>query len=129
MIRYDIAQRETSGRKRTTGDSEGDRKTSVTSFSSPKKLSQTEITTFLEEKAKTLSGEDKKAFEMDRPLMEMGLESADLLKLQNQTLENLKVSLKPAFFFQYNTIEKVVEYLVTTLCLSQEEDVFVSSLK
>ncbi|MCP4457183.1 MAG: type I polyketide synthase, partial [Cytophagales bacterium] len=128
LIYYDLAQREPSGRKGITGASVRDKKTTVATHSSLKKPSQGEIAMFLEEKVKVLSGEGK-AFEMDRPLMEMGLDSADLQELQNQILENLEVSLKSAFFFQYNTIEKVVEYLVTTLGISQEEAVVVSSLK
>ncbi|MCP5003586.1 MAG: GNAT family N-acetyltransferase, partial [Planctomycetes bacterium] len=129
LICYDIAQREPSGRKRIPGDNEGDKKTTITTLSSSKMPSQREITKFLEEKVKTLLGEDKKAFEIDRPLMEMGLESADLQELQNQILENLDVYLKPAFFFQYNAIGKVVEYLVTTLGISKEKTAVVYPLK
>ncbi|MCP4458659.1 MAG: GNAT family N-acetyltransferase, partial [Cytophagales bacterium] len=129
LIRYDIAQREPSALKRVHGDSEGDRKTSVESFLSSKKLSQAEIAKFLQDKVKALLGESKNGFDMDRPLMEMGLDSADLLKLQNQIVEKFEASLEPAFFFQCTTVGKVIEYLVSALGISQEEAVVVGPVR
>ncbi len=124
LIRYDIfAQRIPFGLREKPVDCGLDRKSAATTLSSPEKPSQKEITKFLQEKVNTLLGEDKKAFDMERPLMEMGLDSADLLELQNQIIENLEVSLDSAFFFQYNTIGKVVLYLVTTLGISKEDEV------
>lgn len=46
-----------------------------------------------------------------RPLMEMGLDSADLLKMQLQLEQQYGLRLPGAFFFEYNTLNKVSAYL------------------
>ncbi|MCP5003319.1 MAG: acyl carrier protein, partial [Planctomycetes bacterium] len=96
LVCYDLVQREPSGRKEIPGASVRDKKPPLTTHSSPKKPSKAAITKFLEEKVKVLLGDDKGAFDMDRPLMEMGLDSADLLELHNQIIEKLEVSLESA---------------------------------
>ncbi|MCP5003320.1 MAG: GNAT family N-acetyltransferase, partial [Planctomycetes bacterium] len=96
LVCYDLAQREPSGRKEIPGASVRDKKTPLTTHSSPKKPSKAAIAKFLEDKVKVLLGDDKGAFDMDRPLMEMGLDSADLLELHNQIIEKLEVSLESA---------------------------------
>lgn len=53
-------------------------------------------------------GELKNNFLPDRPLMEMGLDSADLLKLQNLLEAQLQTKLNTAFFFEFNSFEKVI---------------------
>ncbi|MEK3686077.1 AprA-related methyltransferase [Paenibacillus sp. FSL R10-2736] len=50
-------------------------------------------------------------FSMDQPLMEMGLDSADLLELNERISHEFSVRLEPAFFFQYNTPQLIVAYL------------------
>lgn len=58
-----------------------------------------------------------KAFAEDRPLMEMGLDSADLLGL-NERLTHyfaLALALTPAFFFEHNTVAKMVAALARQL--------------
>ncbi|MCP5004756.1 MAG: type I polyketide synthase, partial [Planctomycetes bacterium] len=130
LIRYDIfAQRNIFGAQTNRGDSAGERKTTATSLSPTENASQRTITMFLEDRVQALLGEDEGAFDMDRPLMEMGLDSADLLELQNQIIKKLEVSLEPAFFFQYTTVGKVVEYLVSTLDISTEDGAVASALK
>ncbi|WP_372156758.1 SDR family NAD(P)-dependent oxidoreductase [Xanthomonas campestris pv. fici] len=49
------------------------------------------------------------AFAVDRPLMEMGLDSADLLHLNGSISRLAGVALKPTFFFQHNTAQKIAE--------------------
>lgn len=65
--------------------------------------------TFLKEVIKKLLGEGKeKNFAKERPLMEMGLDSADLLELSEQLSLRFKRKLDPAFFFQYNSPKRIV---------------------
>ncbi len=47
----------------------------------------------------------------DRPLMELGLDSADLMQLQRRIEALQGRALPAAFFFQFNTIDKVAAYL------------------
>ena len=44
----------------------------------------------------------------DRPLMELGLDSADLLKLQQVFEAEFAEEFEPGFFFEYNSIAKVL---------------------
>ena len=60
-------------------------------------------------------------FGLDIPLMEMGIESASLLKLTRQISENFNITLKPAFFFEYNTTKKVINYLHTKFSSSTKD--------
>ncbi|MCP5005244.1 MAG: GNAT family N-acetyltransferase, partial [Planctomycetes bacterium] len=129
LVSYDIALRESSDGKKIPGVGEKNTIASLTADSSLNKPTQALITAFLEDKVKVLLGKDNGGFEMNRPLIEMGLDSADLLELQNQITEKLEVSLKPAFFFQYNTIKKVVAYLVMTLGISTDDGAVAGALK
>lgn len=56
---------------------------------------------------------DADATELDahQPLMEMGLCSAGLLRLQQQVKALFAIDLAASFFFEYNTISKVIGYL------------------
>ena len=70
------------------------------------------IEDFLETVIKTCLGQDNEAaFTKKRPLMEMGLDSADLLTLNEQIRDHYQIELAPAFFFQYNTTERILSYL------------------
>lgn len=55
------------------------------------------------------SGEED--FSMERPLMEMGLDSPDLLDLKEQISCRYQIRLETAFFFKYSTAEHIVAYL------------------
>src|SRR6185312_10645267 len=50
------------------------------------------------------------AFQSGRPLMDMGLESLDLLELRRSLSEALGVTLDPAFFFRHGTPSAIVRY-------------------
>ncbi|MCX7923144.1 MAG: SDR family NAD(P)-dependent oxidoreductase, partial [Clostridia bacterium] len=54
---------------------------------------------------------DENGFTLDRPLMEMGLDSGDLMDLKEQISFEYRLQLEPAFFFEYNTPEKIISYL------------------
>jgi 3-oxoacyl-(acyl-carrier-protein) synthase/non-ribosomal peptide synthetase component F/acyl carrier protein len=49
--------------------------------------------------------------DMDRPLMELGLDSTDLLELHRTTSAELGLPLEPTFFFEYNTCKKIASYI------------------
>ncbi|WP_127530237.1 AprA-related methyltransferase [Paenibacillus kobensis] len=51
------------------------------------------------------------AYSIDRPLMEMGLDSADLLELNERISHEYSIVLEPAFFFQYNTPQLIINFL------------------
>ena len=57
-----------------------------------------------------LGGADE--FMWDRPVMEMGLDSADLLKLQRLIEEACAHQFQPGFFFKYSTCDKVMAHLI-----------------
>ncbi|MGZ9709219.1 SDR family NAD(P)-dependent oxidoreductase [Glaciimonas sp. GNP009] len=57
-----------------------------------------------------LSSSGQAVFSAERPLMEMGLDSADLLLLNEKMSHHYGVALNPAFFFQYNTADKIAAY-------------------
>ncbi|OCQ18834.1 hypothetical protein A7985_22730 [Pseudoalteromonas luteoviolacea] len=54
---------------------------------------------------------DPDEFMFARPVMEMGLDSAELLQLQRQLEASFETQFQPGFFFQYSTCEKVMGYL------------------
>ncbi|MCR8936409.1 type I polyketide synthase [Brevibacillus laterosporus] len=52
---------------------------------------------------------------VDRPLMELGLDSGDLLELNDQLGTRFQIELKTTFFFTYNTARKIISYLIESL--------------
>ncbi|WP_349594246.1 SDR family NAD(P)-dependent oxidoreductase [Azospirillum argentinense] len=55
------------------------------------------------------------AFAVDRPLMDMGLDSADLLGLSESLSQRWRLPLAPTFFFERNTAAKIVADLADRL--------------
>jgi len=53
----------------------------------------------------------RSGFSADRPLMEMGLDSADLLSLSESVTQRYGLRLSPTFFFQYDTADKIIAHL------------------
>lgn len=63
------------------------------------------------EAIRTILGESRKAmFSPDRALMEMGLDSLDLLELRALLSKQLGVPLEPMFFFSYGTANAINAY-------------------
>uniref|UniRef100_UPI000E3248F9 SDR family NAD(P)-dependent oxidoreductase n=1 Tax=Steroidobacter cummioxidans TaxID=1803913 RepID=UPI000E3248F9 len=56
-----------------------------------------------------------------RPLMEMGLTSADLLQLQLQMERRFGRTLRPGFFFEHNCVDKVVAYFAAGAAVPKKE--------
>jgi amino acid adenylation domain-containing protein/non-ribosomal peptide synthase protein (TIGR01720 family) len=54
------------------------------------------------------------AFAPKRPLMEMGLDSLELLELRALMSQRLGVELEPTFFFQYGTYDAIARYFKGT---------------
>jgi polyketide synthase PksN len=54
---------------------------------------------------------DEEGLFLDQPLMEMGLNSADLLELNEKIRYTYQIPLEPTFFFKYNTVERMIPYL------------------
>lgn len=59
-----------------------------------------------------------------RPLMEMGLTSAELLQLQLQMERQFGRTLRPGFFFEHNCVDKVVAYFSKNAAAAAEKQVF-----
>ncbi|MBW4594596.1 MAG: SDR family NAD(P)-dependent oxidoreductase [Brasilonema angustatum HA4187-MV1] len=56
-------------------------------------------------------GESRQAaFDAKRPLMEIGLDSLELLELRSLLSQKLGIELEPTFFFQYGTPEAIANY-------------------
>ena len=67
---------------------------------------------FVEQAIRRILGNTREAaFAPDRPLMEMGLDSIDLLELHTQIQQQYALDLTPTFFFQANTAEKIRAFI------------------
>lgn len=62
------------------------------------------------------------AFATTRPLMEMGLNSADLISLGEAIRAEYQLDLESTFFFQHNTVEKVALYLSDQLRGEEDQE-------
>ena len=61
-----------------------------------------------------------KAFTNTIPLMELGLDSIELVELRALINKKLKTNLKTTFFFQYNTVEKMAAHIADSNMLSDK---------
>ncbi|MEE7626363.1 SDR family NAD(P)-dependent oxidoreductase [Methylobacter sp. Wu8] len=87
------------------------------------RFTRSEIRGYLQNALSDCLGEQRKsAFSFDRPLMEMGLDSADLLELNEKIAFRYQLPLTPAFFFQYNTADKIAGYLCEHVVPEQKQD-------
>lgn len=82
-------------------------------------LEREEVERFVRSEVVRLIG-DEPEFDPARPLMEMGLTSADLLQLQLQIEREYGCKLRPGFFFEHNSVEKVVGYFSAGAAASRE---------
>jgi acyl transferase domain-containing protein/enoyl-CoA hydratase/carnithine racemase/acyl carrier protein len=89
----------------------------------PSGFTRSEIRSYLQTTLSDCLGEQRKAaFSFARPLMEMGLDSSDLLDLDEKIAFKFQLPLTPAFFFQYNTTDKIAEYLCNAVIADQKPD-------
>lgn len=63
-----------------------------------------------------------KLFAADVPIMEAGLDSLELLEFKTLLSKKLGVELNSSFFFQYNTIDKITDYLVKNYVNTEQEE-------
>ncbi|MCW9000537.1 MAG: GNAT family N-acetyltransferase, partial [Kangiellaceae bacterium] len=81
--------------------------------SSISSLSKSEVKLYLKQEVAQILQLKEQEVDSKQPLMEMGLDSADLLKLQRLIEQRGSLRFKPGFFFEYNTIEKIAAYLLS----------------
>ncbi|TVZ38732.1 polyketide synthase PksM/polyketide synthase PksN [Alteromonadaceae bacterium 2753L.S.0a.02] len=62
---------------------------------------------FIRDYVLRLLGDRASDYDDQRPLMEMGLDSADLMKLQASVEDRIQHKLEPGYFFEFNTPEKI----------------------
>lgn len=72
---------------------------------------------------------DERGLDTARPLMEMGLTSADLLQLQLQMERQFGRTLRPGFFFEHNCVDKVVAYFSKGAAAAPEKQASRSALQ
>jgi len=73
---------------------------------------------------KSVLGPDReKGFALDRPMMEMGLDSPDLLELKERLTYKYRIKLRADFFFKYKTPERVIAYLQENLEQEKAESI------
>lgn len=88
-----------------------------------KRFTRSEISSYLQNAVSDCLDEQRKLeFAFDRPLMEMGLDSADLLELNEKITFRYELPLMPTFFFQYNTTAKIAEYLGEQVAADKKQD-------
>ena len=74
------------------------------------------VTEFLEATIRQCLGRHKaSSFGANRPLMEMGLDSADLLELGDQISHQYQMSLDATFLFEHNSAQKIADEVVRHL--------------
>jgi len=82
-----------------------------TLFNPTFKLDQSGLSSLIEKAVITVMGGDRwDSFDAKRPLMEMGLDSLELLELRSLLSQQLRIELEPTFFFQYSTPEAICRY-------------------
>jgi acyl transferase domain-containing protein/enoyl-CoA hydratase/carnithine racemase/acyl carrier protein len=87
-----------------------------------KKVTPQEIRDFVSQKVIHVLGSKRESYHTARPLMEMGLNSVNLLQLQDQLVEEFNLNLSSGFFFEYNTVNMVVDYLINRIGCNFEVD-------
>ena len=74
---------------------------------------KTDLSAFVEKSIKTLLGkEHAHDYDPEKPLLGMGLESADLLKLRFLLGERIGRKIETAFFFHYPTAETITKHIM-----------------
>lgn len=69
------------------------------------------IPTIIDDAIRFVMGKERAhAFSRQRPLMELGFGSAELLELRTLLSQELQVDLEPTFFFRYSTANALIDY-------------------
>src|SRR5215469_14545423 len=112
LVAYDILNRTPQHRRRKTD--------AASTADAGATIGEQQISQFVHEQAASLLGISRSVLDIDRPVMEMGLNSADLLQLQRQVEDKFCLELQAGFFFKHNSIRKVIRYLTTRFAATQE---------
>ena len=107
LVRYPIHQRRRDDR-RITEDNSADAPPHTDAQAWDTELALA----FLEASVQSSLDDDKKSgYKFDRPFIEMGLNSVDLLTLSEQISEHFRIDLDLSFFFSHPTPAKVLNFL------------------
>jgi acyl transferase domain-containing protein/NADPH:quinone reductase-like Zn-dependent oxidoreductase/acyl carrier protein/ribosomal protein S18 acetylase RimI-like enzyme len=67
-----------------------------------------------------MNGAGEAAYSRDRPLMELGLDSTDLLTLSDAIKGRFGLKLDATFFFRHNTVEKILAHVHARMSVATE---------
>src|SRR5581483_10118930 len=109
LVAYDILNRTPRQQRKTEANAAAVIDSTITM------IDQQQISQFVQGEVAQLLGVGRSECDIDRPLMEMGLDSADLLKLQQEVERKFELKLGAGFFFEHNTLTKVSDYLTPKL--------------
>ncbi|MBZ5509455.1 MAG: SDR family NAD(P)-dependent oxidoreductase, partial [Acidobacteriia bacterium] len=115
LVAYDILNRTPRGWRSATTEN-----ITITAETGVAKADEQQISQFILGEAAQLLGVSSGELDIDRPVMEMGLDSADLLKLGQQVEDKFGLKLGVGFFFEHSNIRKVIDYLITMLVAAPE---------
>lgn len=116
LVAYDIINRESRRQRLETQEPvEGESQVGMST------IGQREIGRFVREEAAQLLGVSESELDIERPVMEMGLDSADLLKLQRLCEDRFGLRLESGFFFEHGSVRKVVDSLTIRLAAAPEK--------
>ena len=83
---------------------------------------QSDFNTIIHDSIRTVIGEQRmKGFAWKCPLMEIGLDSLELLELKALLGEHFGVKLEPTFFFQYGTPERISRYFQHGVTVAEKD--------
>lgn len=119
LVSYDIHQRR---RRELMGGSPPPETEKPTAHSV--RYTKSQIQCFLEENLRALLGPETRIADLaDEPLMEIGLDSADLMDLSERLSVFCGQKLDPTFFFQYNTVNKIHNYLLENFLMNDDTSI------
>ncbi len=92
----------------------GQKLDNVTKVTTPGMTNGQELAALVESAVITVMGQRRAAaYGAKRPLMEMGLDSLELLELRSLLNQQLNIELSPTCFFEHSTPEAITQYLQT----------------
>lgn len=87
----------------------------ISATTSNSDFSEEEVNSFVITSIASFLPQEATDLDLTAPLMEMGLDSGDLLSLGLDLTEQYQLDFPATFFFEYNTTRKVVEYICEQL--------------
>ncbi|CAM2008614.1 SDR family NAD(P)-dependent oxidoreductase [Acanthopleuribacter pedis] len=112
LVRYDLERRERDDLRFEPETAAGTEATPARTYTA------VEIEQFIVETLRHMLGDE---VGIDLPLMEMGLDSADMTTLAEKLTVEYRLEFETAMFFQYNTAAMIIAYLKEHLDLAEPE--------